>query len=402
MIYARKLKKRIEAELDSDLAIIVTGMRRVGKTSLLKDIFEDLSSKNKLFLDLEILEHRKVFQEESLASVLKNLEILGLHMKKKPAYLFLDEIQLLKTLPSMIKVLIDHYQVKIIATGSSSYYIKNLFEQSLAGRKLVFHLSPLDFGEFLAFRGAFAPPFVASLEELPSLNTQMITAKFQPLFEEYLLTGGFPQAVLEKNLIRRKSLLQDIIDSYIRIDVRALSDIKKTDDLERLVRLLPPRIGQKIDYSKLSNILGLSWITVKNYLTFLEDTFVIKLLRPFSRSPDRELSVTPKLFFCDHGLAEALGQISEGQKFENLVFSQLNDRFSLNYYQRKSGVEIDFILDQKIGIEAKIFGDTADAKKLARLAHELSLKNHFIFSQKAPKKTELRILPAFLLGFLES
>ncbi len=401
MIYPRKLKKRIEAELKSDLAIVVTGMRRVGKTSLLKDVFDGISSTNKLFLDLEILEHRKVFQEESLTSVLRNLEILGLEVQKKHAFLFIDEIQLIKTLPSMIKVLIDHHKVKIVATGSSSYYIKNLFEQSLAGRKMVFHLSPLDFGEFLNFRTAKLQPFVSSLMALKELNTQMVALRYQPLFEEYLQTGGFPQAVLEKNPIRRKALLQDIIDSYIRIDVKALSDIKKTDDLERLITLLPPRIGQKIDYTKLSKILGLSWITVKNYLHFLEDTFVIKLLRPFSKSPDRELSVMPKLFFCDHGLAEALGQISEGQKFENVVFSQLNDRFSLNYYERKSGPEIDFILDQKIGIEAKVFGNSSDLKKLDFLTKDIKLNQNFVFSQRSLKKREPKILQAFLLGFLE-
>lgn len=411
MIFPRKLKKRIQAELDNELVIVITGMRRVGKTFLLRDIFNGVKTKNSLFLDLEKPENLAVFKEDSFEAVIANLTALGLTLNPKVlgratpssnrAWVFLDEIQLFKKIPSVIKYLSDHYAIKFIVSGSSSFYLKNLFSESLSGRKVIFHLAPLDFGEFLVFKDIFHGPYVQQLTDLPRLNTSMFRLKYAYLFEEFLTTGGFPQAVLERDAKQRDNLLQDILQSYLSIDVRSLSDFKGIDDLEKLIRVLPPRIGQKLDMSKLASEIGIARMTVKNYLTFLKDTFVIDLVYPYSKSPDREISSTPKLYFCDVGLASSLWNISGGQRLENAVYTHLVRTSHVQYYRRKSGLEVDFIVEGTIGVEVKLFASDSDYRKLKRTAAKLGLSTFYVLSERFGKSTNKHILPAFLLGFLE-
>lgn len=410
MIYARKLKPDILKHLDNDLTIVVTGMRRVGKTFLLQDIYDGLKTANKVFLDLEKPENREIFQEKNFDLIIHNLKLMGLSLTEKipgqklnrqhRSYIFLDEIQLVKTLPSLIKFLSDHYGVKFLVSGSSSFYLKNLFSESLSGRKIIFQLHSLDFGEFLIFKNVYHGPFAASFDELLKFNTKMVALKYGSWFEEYLKTGGFPQAVLETNPQKRTSLLKDILDSYLNVDVKSLSNFKQIDELKKLVCLLPARIGQKIDISRLASEVGIARITIKNYLRFLEQTFVINLISPYSKSPDREISLMPKLYFCDTGLAAILAEISGGQKLENVVFSHLTRRFNLNYYQKKSGAEIDFIVNKKLCFEVKTFATKSDYKKTSKICQSLRLEKTYILSQKLNEMPPKFILPAFLLGFL--
>lgn len=410
MIYQRKLKKKILKYIGDDAVILVTGMRRVGKTFLLHDIFSELKTKNAVFLDLEKLENRAVFKERNYDAILANLESLGVKLvekevggrikKEKRAFVFLDEIQRVKELPSIIKYFSDHYFVKFVVSGSSSYYLKNLFKESLSGRKVIFNLGPLDFGEFLVFRNKHNGKFATDFSEILKMNTKMTALKYADDFKEYLGVGGFPQAVLENDPEKRRKLWMDILESYLDIDVRSLSDFKQIDDLEKLIRILPPRIGQKIDESRISREVGISRITAKNYIRFLKDTFVLSLVSPFSKSPDREISVTPKTYFCDNGLGSVLAGISDGQRLENAIFLQIAKQFDVNYYQRKTGAEIDFIADKKFGFEVKVFGTESDYRKVSRIGKSIGLSDVYVLSQKMTGDFSKNILPAFLTGFL--
>lgn len=411
MIYPRKIKNKILKEFDNDLIIVILGMRRVGKTYLLYDLFNQIKTKNKIFLDLEKPEDRQIFNEENLEAIINNLKILGINLKEKRpgkkninkerAWIFLDEIQYLKKIPSILKFLTDHYQIKFIVTGSSSFYLKNLFYESLAGRKIIFNLYPLDFGEFLIFRNKKNIPKAFSLKELTHLNTKMVYSLYQPLFEEYITTGGFPQAVLTDSKEKIKNLLLEIINSYIFIDIKTLANFKEIENLEKLIYLLPSRIGQKLEISKLASEINISRETTKNYLSFLENTFIIQRIKPFSLSPDREISAIPKLYFIDNGLSQIFTPISEGQILENIVFSHLLRKFNfINYYQKKSGPEIDFIIDKKIAVEVKSFADQSDYRKLKKTADFLKIKEFYLFSKKISVNSNKNILPIFLLGFL--
>lgn len=126
MIYPRKLIPKLAKEINSQRIVVLTGMRQTGKTTLMRQIFDLVDSKNKIFIDLENPLNQKVFEEENFDNILLNFKELGINPKKK-SYIFLDEIQLAPQVSQAIKYLYDHYRIKFFLTGSSSFYLKNLF-----------------------------------------------------------------------------------------------------------------------------------------------------------------------------------------------------------------------------------------------------------------------------------
>ena len=135
MRFHRKLLDNIEPKLDSKEIIVITGMRRVGKTTLLQMIYDRVASSNKAFLDIENILEQRTFEEVDYNNIWANLRAYGVTNEEK-AYIFLDEIQAMPQIVKAIKYLYDHYDVKFFLTGSSSFYLKNLFPESLAVERL--------------------------------------------------------------------------------------------------------------------------------------------------------------------------------------------------------------------------------------------------------------------------
>lgn len=375
MIIKREVYKKIQNYLKSPEAIVVTGMRRVGKTTLMQTIFNEINSENKLFLDLENTLNQKYFEELDYENIVFYLKTLGLNFSQK-TYIFLDEIQFVKNLPSIVKYLIDHYKVKFFLTGSSSFYLKNQFSESLAGRKYIFEIFPLSFKEFLLFKN--------SKLEIPSNSpiSKTIYEKFDQLYEEYLQFGGFPGVVLKEAFEEKKMAIRDIFSSFFQLEVLQLSDFKNTKTIRDLMLLLMQRAGTKLDVLKLANELNTSRETIYNYLEFLEDTYFIKLIRPFSRNRDTEIRKTPKIYICDSGLLNNLARVDAGTIFENSIFQNLRLKGELNYYQTKDGQEIDFILNKEQAFEVKIKPSQSDVKKLAKLCQNLKIDKFGPISKK--------------------
>ena len=379
MYYQRKQAKLIEKYLNSKEIIVLTGMRRVGKTTLLRHIYEKIASKNKIFLDIENPLDQIIFEEKDFNNILNNLEKYGIKKNEK-IYLFLDEIQTKPNLIQAIKYLYDHYDIKFFLTGSSSYYLKNLFSESLAGRKFIFELFPLDFEEFLFFKG-LKNSFFSTLEDKEKNRSLINFEKRKKLYEEYLQYGGFPEVVLAEDLEMKKSKINDVFKSYFEIDVKKMADFSKINSFRNLILLLTSRVGQKLDISKLSSEIGVSRMTVYSYLSFLESTYFINLISPYSKNTDREISGAKKIYFCDTGIINQLAKINEGSLFENAVFLNLRKYGKINYYQRRNGREIDFVLNKKIGIEVKIRGLTQDLQRLIKQGIKISLSKFYIISK---------------------
>ncbi|MCX5866848.1 MAG: ATP-binding protein [Proteobacteria bacterium] len=377
MIYPRKLGSRLIRELDSPRITLLTGMRQTGKTTLIRHIFGKVQNENKLFLDLENPLNQSIFEEKNFDNILSNLRELGIDPEKK-IFLFLDEIQLAPAITRAVKYLYDHYRVKFFLTGSSSYYLKNLFSESLSGRKIIYELFPLDFEEFLIFKGQ-EKKFSPTIEKKAKAKNRIAFEKQNKYYDEYLKSGGFPGVVLEKK--NKRSVLEDIFRSFFEKDVRTLADFKGIRELRDLIILLANRIGSKLDVSKLAREIGISRETVYSYLGFLEKTYFISLISPFSRSLNGEVRGAKKIYFCDTGLVNLLGKTAEGNIFENAVFLNLRDHGKINFYEKYKGPEIDFILDGKAALEAKIHGDSTDLKKLKRTATGLNLKNYYLITK---------------------
>jgi predicted AAA+ superfamily ATPase len=375
MIKSRFIFNEIKRYLASPEAIIITGMRRTGKTSLLRYIYDQIDSKEKLFLDLENPLNRRYFEEKDYERIKISLEVLGINFRGM-SFIFLDEIQFIRNLPSIIKYFIDHYKVKFFLTGSVSFYLKNLFTESLAGRKYIFELFPLSFREFLLFK--------ESPLKIPKKASGITRAAFDSLstlFDEYLLFGGFPGVVLKSSVEEKKKALDEIFTSFFQLEVLQLGDFRKNEVIRDLMLLLIERIGSKLDIQKLSKELSISRPTLIEYISFLENTYFIKRVKPFSKGKGVEIRKIPKVYVCDTGLTNHFGRPDRGSLFENSVFHSLRLKGELNYYQKKSGVEIDFILNKKEAYEVKLNPQKPDLKKLKNIASELNIKEFKIVSK---------------------
>jgi hypothetical protein len=355
-------------------------MRRVGKTTALRYLLDKTLHDNKLYLDLERLEDRAIFTQNNFSEIQKDLEIKVINFTK-PSLIALDEIQLVPDVASFIKYYHDHFPVKFLASGSSSYYLKNRFSESLAGRKRVFELFPLDFPEFLHFRNVDAEP-LRSFRLYPYRRS--LYAQYKPHYEEFIQFGGFPEVVLADSELKKKQFLKDVLNSYVELDVKLLADYTLIDDLYKLVSLLASRIGSKLDYSKIGSLLGINRHKVRNYIHLLERTYFLHLVQPYSGSIDRAIALQQKIYLADTGLVNQLARIDSGSLFENAVAVQLLKTHEINYFQLKSGQEIDFIIDKKIAIEVKETPTPRDLRILKDRASLLDLDELILAGRYPP------------------
>jgi len=387
MLYSREIFKQLELELDKKEATIITGMRRVGKTTALTHLYDLIPSKNKALLDLENPLYRKVFEEENYDTIWNNLKQFKITNETK-TYLFLDEIQNLPELSRAVKYLYDHWDVKFVLTGSSSYYLRNLFPESLAGRKIIFEIFPLNFSEFLIFKEVIRET-KESFAQKASEKNKIAYERLIPYYNEFLEFGGFPSVVLEKNFERKRTMLSEIFTSYFEKDAKNLADFSDMSKLRDLILLLVPRVASRIEINKLANELAVSRQTVYNYLSFLEQTYFISLLPRHSASIDRQAAGSKKLFLCDSGIANVLGRISQGQLLEQSIFQTLRTRHKLSFYQKDRVSEIDFIIDGTTALEVKMSVSRQDISNLKKRAESNKLANYFVISHQFNKEKKV-------------
>ncbi len=381
MFFKRKQYDVLKKLLDDRQVIVLTGMRRVGKTTLMQQLFDELDSDNKAYFDMENPLEQLIFDEVDFNNIWHNLKQFGI-VKEGKAFLFIDEIQLAPHVVKAIKYLYDHYDVKFMVTGSSSFYLKNLFPESLAGRKFIVELYPLDFEEFMVFKG-LPLPVAHTFKEKASLKSKVLFEKYKMYYKEYLEYGGFPQVVLAEKPEDKKRLLRDIFTSYFEKDVKSLSDFRHINGFRDLILLLMKRTGSKLDISKIASVLGLSRPTVYSYLSFLEQTYFVSLVKPYSGSIDKELGGAAKVYICDSGFVNMFAKVDEGNLFENTVFNDLKTSGKINYYQNRSGSEIDFIFPEKsIALEVKNKAIKQHVQKLERLSKTLNLNEYYVISKE--------------------
>jgi len=235
--------------------------------------------------------------------------------------------------------------------------MKSKFKDSLVGRTVNFEIHPLSFREFLLFRDV---PFVPA-----ERYTEKKTAELKSLFTEFAMYGGYPKIVLTPEIGMKERYLQQIIDTYIRKDIRDLAEIKDVNKFNRLLEVLASQSGNLLNVSELSVTCSLSRETVERYLFLLEQTYIIRLVRPYSRNLRSELTRTPKIFFYDTGLMQMLWlkQLQKevlGPVFETSIYAELikaHGTDNVFYWRTQDKKEVDFILrsgKNVIPIEAKL------------------------------------------------
>ena len=375
--------------------IVITGMRRTGKSSLLKMLFDATDNDNKLLLDIENPLDSAIFEETNYNNIYKNLCDMGIRPEKK-AHIFLDEIQSFPDIVKPLKYLYDHYDIKFIVTGSSSFYLKNLFPESLAGRKIEFELFPLDFDEFLYFKGQITQLEPTAKNPLEISQSKILYENRIKWFDEYMTFGGFPQVVLAETSDIKKAYLRDIFKSYFQTDLLQLSNIRNITHLRNLIILLSTRVGNKVDITRLSSEIDIGREAVYNYIAFLTGSYFFHFVSRYGKNADKEISSTNKVFICDNGLANELTKLSEGQLLENTVYLNLRKYGKVQYYHDKSQKEIDFVLPEyNLALEIKRNAIETDVNKLRRFSGEAGLEYSKIVSYTY--STYENIIPACLI-----
>jgi predicted AAA+ superfamily ATPase len=247
-------------------------------------------------------------------------------------FLFLDEIAYKENFELQLKNLYDNQNVKIFASSSQSSLIRSQ-KNLITGRAKIIELLPLDFYEYMRFKGI-------------SIEKRDIHL-YDKYFDEFLQSGGIPEFVLRGDIEYLKGLVDDIILK----DIAAQHNIKDTFLLKDFFLLLMERSGKVFSINKLANILKISPDTAKRYLDHFQNTYLLHLLPRYGKTNERLLSAK-KLYAADLGIRNIFtGFRDKGSLFENYIFLKLKH---LNpAYVYKDGIEIDFMTEDKILIEAK-------------------------------------------------
>jgi uncharacterized protein len=363
----RKLFDSIIQHLPAKEFSIIVGPRQSGKTTLLTQIADYLKSKDEQVY-MFTLEDQTILTK--LNEHPENIFNFVFYDRNHRFYLLIDEIQYLEDPSNFLKLLYDKHftSLKIIATGSSAFYIDKKFKDSLAGRKKLFELYTLNFEEFLDFRSR-NNELSSELTRIRD-NDQYISLKnseIESFFHEYLTFGGYPAVVLAQNTDEKKAILKELLYSFVKRDISE-SNITEEEKFYRLMLLLAHQTGSLVNVNELSTTLRLSFSAIENYLYALRKCFHITLLRPFYKNIRKELTKMPKVYFHDLGLRNMLmnqfnpvfQRPDKGEIIENFVFIRLREKIGLDslfYWRTADGHEIDFIvresLEEGYAIEVK-------------------------------------------------
>jgi len=290
----------------------------------------------------------------------------------------------------------------LVMTGSSSALIKYQFRESLVGRKQVFELYPLSFDEFLRFKeeSALSGSGLRAPDDIPAVFHRRLSA----LAEEYMRFGSYPKVVLSPDSDAKQTILLDLGSSYILKDIKNLFKIGKIDQLNHLVRYLAANIGKEISLHSLATELALNRETLANYIRMLEESYIIRMIRPFHHNLDTELRKSPKVYFMDTGIRNILIpdlnaldlRADKGALFENFVYLNLfhnaGQLSEIRYWRTRNKQEIDFIVKTDNTLRAfqcKLRSGRKVSYKAWLNAYPESTCNTVVLSGADPEKSEL-------------
>ncbi|MCX6793484.1 MAG: ATP-binding protein [Candidatus Gottesmanbacteria bacterium] len=376
-------------------ALIITGMRQVGKTTLMRQLYDEINTA-KLWYDLDNPLDQKIFESLDYHSIYAYLTTQVTDHKQRLT-VFLDEVQNLPQITKVIKFLLDQYGVKFIITGSSSFYLKHLFPESLSGRKFLYELYPLAFREFLYFKNilSFTQANNRSLHEQLLSANEIEYIRRKQYYDEYVAFGGFPEVVMNPDSATKKLILKNIFAIFFEKDLQLLSDYKDMRELRDLILLLVPRVGSMLDITKIASELGVERTKIYAYLEFLQKTFFIRLIPKYTLSIDRSVAGGKKIYFTDTGILNTIGTVNDGQQFENAVMNQLILYGTVSFYNQRNVTEIDAIINKDTAIEIKLTGTQNDYVKLLKWANKIHINNVWIMS-KTHRSFAHCALPHFL------
>jgi len=324
MIINRAIEHPIKQTKDKYPIIAVTGPRQSGKTTLLKNLFNDYQ-----YVNLEDPDMRD-FAEKDPRGFLKQFS----------ENVILDEAQRAPQLFSYIQGIVDDSgkMGQFILSGSQNFHLMQSITQSLAGRVAIFKLMPFDFQE---------------LKSADLLNSNYIPQ----------IIKGFYPAIYDRN-IQPETFYPNYIETYVQRDVSQLIAIKDMRAFQRFIALCATRAGQLLSLNGIANECGISQPTAKSWLSALENSYIVFLLYPFHKNFSKRIVKTPKLYFYDTGLLSYLLKINDetrlfnqsikGALFENMIIAEQIKRMhhkderqtDVWFWRDSEGNEVDLLIQR--------------------------------------------------------
>ena len=339
----RRIYHPLEKHLQPGRVLVIYGPRRVGKTTLVQELLSRTTLKYRSDIG-DDLPTANILGSRDVKRILQHVENLELYV--------IDEAQLIPGIGMGLKILADQRpDLKIIATGSSSFSLSQNIGEPLVGRKKTLTLYPI------------------SQQEL--LSTYLNKADLRSHLEEFLIYGSYPSVVTTTTLETKRDYLDELTGSYLLQDILTLEQIKSSATLVNLLKLLAFQIGSEVSLNELANQLNINVRTVGRYLDLLEKSFVIAKLSPFGRNLRSEVTQKSKYYFLDNGVRNSIiSQFNSldmrnevGQLWENFLFVERLKRRSYTpirnqtyFWRTYQGNEIDFLEEgdgAMVGYEAK-------------------------------------------------
>jgi len=326
--------EQLNQYLNNKDILFLTGLRRVGKTSILKNFISTLIQKNGIapkeifYISLDLY----ALDNYSITEIVNEYRKIHKLPSSQKIYLFLDEVTSKKSYQQELKNFYDLENIKIFASSSSASLLKDK-NAYLTGRQRIIEVMPLNFYEYLQFKEITIKKADAHL--------------YESYFEEYMQDGGMPEYVLTGDV----AYLQNLIENIITKDIIAHYNIRNNQVVKDFYKLLMERSGKQLTFNKIANILEISVDSAKRYFYYFEETYLIYSVEKYGKLNER-LKSAKKIYASDVGLRNVVtGYRDKGAIFENLIYLQIKEQNPSYLYV--DGIELDFITENGLLIEAK-------------------------------------------------
>ncbi len=375
---------------------LIIGPRQSGKTTIMFMLIfnllqhHNIKSDQIFYISLDSIFYLSEFENPMF--FLRKLK--DFYSKEKRIFLFIDEIQRLKNPGKFLKGIYDlDKNIKIFVTGSSSLEIKAKIKEFLTGRKKESLILPISFKEYLDDEKA-----IKNLKQFENLSIKSLQywLENENLYGKYLsnrmnefaILGSYPAILNQNKNEKKKEELWEIYNSYIKKDIVDFMNIAKVNIYNNLVKTLSSQIGNLINKSEISSLIGSNMLTISKYINILQETYVIYQLPPYVSNRRNEIKSTHKCYFLDNGIRNlSINQFSKindradkGALLENIVFNEFMKNKTLDeeiyFWRTKAGAEMDFVLqkDNEI-IPVELKAGTAKNKTLSKSFY--AFLNHF-------------------------
>ncbi len=359
----RNLFDEVKKWVDRREIIAIKGPRQSGKTTLLEMIKDWLVAEKKanaediVFISFEDRELLEKFSTNPK-------EFVERYAGKKSIYFFIDEAHYCEELGQKLKLLYDTFRnVKFIISGSSSFELTSQTAKFLVGRMFSFELFPFNFHEFLLTKDKkLAQIYFNNNKKIRDfiyngknfkLKQDIFINELFKFMSEYLIYGGYPEVIKSNNIEEKRIILKNIYNTYVEKDIVGYLHLTDTIKFRKLVSLLSFNIGNLVSYDKLVINCNSYFKEILRFIDVLEQTYVVRMLRPFHKNLVTELRKNPKIYFFDLGLRNyAINNFNEidnrddsGKLAENFIFNTFkDDNLLVNFWRTTAKAEVDFVI----------------------------------------------------------